>query len=182
MMRPLVKTAAVFLTFVAVFFAVAISLNQRHPVLVIAGEDSPATWLSGALLIANATLSGTIAYREGWFPWIVLTAFFFLLAIDERFMIHETLKDHILHSRGKDVALWIKELPVMIGALTGLAVAVILFQKMNMTGKVLLSVAVLFGLISVVMDIFSLGVIPEEICKLVGEISLCIALFVRSQA
>jgi hypothetical protein len=176
MTRRSLNASAIFLAFIILFFIVAFSLNSRHPVLVIAGEDSPATWLSGAMLVMAATLSGVIAFREGWFPWILLTVFFFLLAIDERFMIHESLKDRILFSSGKDTPLWFKELPVIIGAFVGLIVSVVFSLRMDRTGRILLSITVFFGLASVVWDIFSMGVVPEEISKLIAETVVCIAL------
>jgi hypothetical protein len=176
MTRRVIKITTIFLAFIALFFIVAFAFNGRHPILLIAGEDSPATWLSGAMLISAATLSGTIAIRERWLPWILLSAFFFLLAIDERFMIHEAIKDRILFSAGKDAPWWLKELPVIIGAFVGIGVSIMLFKIFDKTGRGLVSISVLFGLISIIFDIFSKGVIPEEVSKLVAEIAMCLAL------
>lgn len=180
MRRRSLKASAIFLVLVTIFLVVAFSLNTTHPVLVVAGEDSPFTWLSGVMLIVAATLSGTIAIRERWMFWMMFTVFFFLLAIDERFMIHEALKDRIIFSRGNEIPLWLLELPVIIGALTGLTASVTLFRIMDKTGRILLSVGVFFGLISVTFDIFSQGVVPEEISKLVAEIAVCLALLDRT--
>jgi hypothetical protein len=47
---------------------------------------------------------------------------------------------------------------------------------MDRTGRILLSITVFFGLASVVWDIFSMGVVPEEISKLIAETVVCIAL------
>jgi hypothetical protein len=165
--------------FIAVF-AIAFALNRYFPMLVIAGESSVGTWMSGALLMICATLCLVLGMREGWWPWTLITVFF-LLALDERFMFHEHLKELIIFSHPETkLALWIYELPVISGALVGVIVVVILWRYLHGAARILLVIATALGTASVVIDVLAAGVFWEECSKLIGELSVVFALLTRT--
>jgi len=171
---------AVLNTFFVFVFALAWLDNPHYPVMIIAGESSVGTWMSGVLLTVAAAACLVISVRQGWWPWLLLAVFFFALAADERFMYHERMKEwiifHVTHSvksRG------INELPVMAGAAGGAAIAWIMWQKLAGIGRTLLLAATLLGAISVTMDVLSAGVLWEDSCKLLAELCISNALLLK---
>lgn len=72
----------------------------------IAPEQTPMTWLESVLLVLCAVVSLLLAAarvlrdRPGALPWLVLAAGFGFLALDERFALHERVRDGYLAPRG----------------------------------------------------------------------------------
>jgi hypothetical protein len=173
------RTAIVILcSFFVVVFSVALSLNPYFPVLVFAGEDSVGTWMSGAILIFIAALCLFISMTRHGYPWILLSLFFLLLALDERFMYHERIKEWIIFSSGT-TSRWVYELPVILGAGIGIFAAFLLWQNVSGKSRGLLVAAVIFGLASVVIDVLAAGILWEECFKLFAELLLACALLIR---
>jgi hypothetical protein len=134
------------------FFAVVLTSRWNFPALAISGEESPGTWMSGALLLISAGLSLSLSFRKA-FPWIFIFLFFATLAVDERFMLHEQLKEYIIFSLHAD-SRFVYELPVIAGACVGFAVAFMLFKELDAAGKIFLAGAALLGMVSVIVDVF----------------------------
>lgn len=73
----------------------------------VAREWSPMTWLQSMLMVLTAFVAGSVAAhtwlarrpRREWLPFVLLTVGFGWLALDERFTIHERLRDNILAPR-----------------------------------------------------------------------------------
>jgi hypothetical protein len=174
-MRPRYPVAALMLCgFLAVVLAIAFLNHRYSPVSVVAGEDSVGTWASGMLLVVSATISLTRGFR---LPWPAVALFFLVLALDERFMFHESLKARLIMQYKLDPLHpgLVAELPVMVGALVGAIVSLILWRRFQKTGKILIAIAVIFGLSSVVIDVFSFGVFWEDIFKLIAELAVACA-------
>jgi hypothetical protein len=167
---------------VGAFFAMVLGIsfvfNSHYPVLVISGESSVGTWISGALLVTASVLSMVIGMKKGWLPWILFFLFFIVLALDERFMFHEQLKEQMIFNM-KPVSAswhWIYELPVLFGSFMGVLIAMLLWRNLCRRGKILLLCAVFLGSISVAFDIFTAGAFIEDILKLLAELFITIAL------
>lgn len=159
------------------FFTIAIAWHPYNPVLILAGESSPGTWMSGVLLIVAATMALITGMRRGWHPWSVAAVFFFVLAADERFMFHERLKEKIIFSiNTAETSRWLYEFPVILGALFGIALTVLLWRYVQQTSRILLMFAAVLGSISVTIDITAAGVVWEECFKLLAELLLVCAL------
>jgi hypothetical protein len=167
--------------FLTVVFVIAFINSSPYPSRVIAGESSVSTWASGMLLVMSATISLIFAMRRGWLPWSPLTLFFLVLALDERFMFHEDLKNRIIFHYSLDPSkqFIIAELPVIAGAIAGLFVAFVLWRRLSKRGKSLLVVAAFLGTVSVVMDVFALGVILEDSFKVFAELFVVSALLME---
>ena len=183
MMRKSEKTAVILLcSFFIIVFAVAFIWYRHYPMLVIAGEDSVGTWMSGVLLVMSGTISMLIGVREGKVFWFVASSFFLLLACDERFMFHEQLKEKIIFSYADNLGAsrWIAESPVLVGACVGAIMTYFLWLHLNNKSKFLLALAMLFGSASVVIDVMSSGVFWEECFKLSGELAICCALVLKA--
>jgi hypothetical protein len=179
MMRKTGNAAVLLLcSFFIVVFAVAFVWYRHYPMLVIAGEDSVGTWMSGVLLIVSATISLLIGMREGKVFWFAVTSFFFLLACDERFMFHEQLKEKIIFSFASN-STWLIESPVLVGACVGAIMTYLLWLHLNAKSRFLLVLAMLFGSASVIIDVLSSGVFWEECFKLTGELAMSCALLFR---
>src|SRR4051812_33029985 len=106
-------------SFFSLIFSIALSWDNTPAVLIIGGENSVGSWMSGVLLVISSTLSAVIASKRRWYPWILFSVFFMLLAIDENFMIHEAIKRRIIFSnfeRTNDAVYWIGEIPVVMAA------------------------------------------------------------------
>ena len=122
-----------------------------------------------------------ISLQRNWYPWLILSAFFLLLAADERFMLHEALKERILFSlapkKGND---WIGELPVIFGACAGLFSVVVLWKHLRFSGMILILAVILLGGSSVLIDILGAGVFWEDSLKLLAEIILVFTLLTET--
>jgi hypothetical protein len=165
------------------FFIGSYLINSDFPIKLIVGEDSPGTWLSGGMLIICMTLSLVLFITKRSTDWIILVVFFFALAIDERFMIHEFIK-YELQSIIEDSAHIPKvvcELPVMFASIIGVFISVLLWVKSNKVSKTLLIGAVVCGTISVVLDIINLNIIIEESFKLIAEFLITSSLLCHIQ-
>ncbi|HYC85148.1 MAG TPA: hypothetical protein VEB86_07990 [Chryseosolibacter sp.] len=171
---------AIVLLFVAAVFSIALGSTRNFPIYVIAGENSVATWLSGTLLTFMAALSVAIGMRSTWNPWTFFFGFFILLALDERFMFHENLKERIMFG-SPDVSTWYFELPVILGSVAGLLMSYVLWRQLTHAGRVMLAFGVAFGSASVAIDIAAGGVIAEESFKLAAELLIVCALIYQLQ-
>ena len=97
----------------------------------IAPEQTPMTWLQSVVLVlaaAGALITGYLLHLTGTdrpTTWWVLAAGFGALAVDERFALHERVRDGFLAPRGVSVPFlpWVApgDFVVMLIALVGLA-------------------------------------------------------------
>lgn len=98
------------------FVAVAMVLAWPFPLRVLVFENGPTAWAQDALLVASAA----VALTKGWYA---LAAGLFTMALDERFMGHEHLKDWLLWNAfdGSLVSMghW-GDLPMLVYPLGGL--------------------------------------------------------------
>lgn len=100
----------------------------------IAPEETPMTWLQSVVLVLAAATSALVAFvlrsvgdrpahRRAW--WL-LSAGFAALAVDERFALHERVRDRVLAPRGTTIPFlpWVApgDFLVMAVAVVGLAV------------------------------------------------------------
>jgi hypothetical protein len=165
-------TAVLFI--ILLFFVVlgiSFFAHWSYPVKAISGESSAGTWMSCALLIISATITLSIGLQRGWYPWLLISAFFFVLAIDERFMLHEQLKERLIFSLQKEnLRAWIFEMPVIAGAIFGMALSLVIWRQLNHSLRGWLAAAIALGVVSVIFDIFRMGVVPEDLFKLFAEL------------
>ncbi len=159
---------ALLIIFSALVLWFAYRANLFFPMRAIAGEQSAGTWLSGVLLIMMASLSLILSMRVGWYPWILLTLFFLLLAADEHFMYHEYIKERIIFSGTRSK--WLYELPAIFGACVGCAVSAVIWKSIHKNNRTLLIIAIAMGAGSVVIDVLAAGVLWEELLKLSAEL------------
>jgi hypothetical protein len=161
-----------------VTMACAFYYFRYFPVLAVATEESPGTWLSVVLLSCSAGLALVLTMHRGWFPWSIVAVFLFLLAADEHFMLHERAKQTLTFSVDEPVLL-IREVPVFIGATIGALISWALWRQLTAAARVLLLAAVLFGIISVTLDVIGTSAMWEETLKLVAELSFTCCLLVE---
>lgn len=154
-----------------------------YPVLVISGESSVGTWLSGALLVSSSTLSFVLGLRRGAGTWGLFTVFLALLAIDERFLFHEHLQQRIRFATFESPAGdWLPLAPVLLAAAAGLVATTALWRELRPGGRRLLLAATLLGSASVAIDLVEAGPFWEDCCKLLAETSLACALIGEIEA
>ena len=134
--------------------------------LWIASEQTPMTWLQSVVLVlsaAAALTAGTVlglrsASRRERLPWLVLTAGFLALAFDERFAIHERVRDTILAPRGVRVPFlpWVApgDFLVMTVAVAGLVLLPLLLRALapDHTARVLFLVGAGLACVAVGVD------------------------------
>ncbi len=166
------------------FFIVSLSIafyfNRNFPVLVVAAESSVGTWVSGVLLSCCAAIALVICIHQGWYPWALLSSFFFLLAADEHFMFHERMKEWIIFSYANPSVI-IRELPVVVGAFAGSWISWILWSYLKESSRVFLLAAVFLGIASVILDVIAAAALWEECLKLVAELAITCALLVQAK-
>ncbi|MDB5255874.1 MAG: hypothetical protein JWM14_569 [Chitinophagaceae bacterium] len=177
MKRQYSKGLVVLITFFLLVLACSFYFNRNFYQLAIAGESSAGTWLSGVLLVMSATLSMVIGMRTKVFPWFCMTAFFLVLALDERFMFHEQLKERLIFAfHPATHSHLIYELPVILASCIGGLISFLLWKEFTNANRILLYFAIGLGLISVVFDVFTAGVLIEECAKLLAEVAITCAL------
>lgn len=177
-MQSRYRIAVILCIFFLLLFGIALAFGSS-PVAVIAGEKSVGSWMSGVLLIISSTTTVFIALKRGWYPWAVFAMFFMLLAIDENFMIHEAMKRMLVFTRYEATnqpVYWVGEIPVIIAAVAGAGVAWVMSRHVNRDLRWLIATGVLFGSASVIIDVFSIGVLWEDCLKLIAELSVTCAL------
>jgi len=170
---------AILCLFFFLVFAIAFLFSNRSPTMIIGGENSVGSWISGVLLVISATATAIIASKFGWWPWLIFTVFFVLLAVDENFMIHEAIKRQIIFTsfeRTNSPGYWRGELPVIFAACNGLVVAWIMWKSIDRNVRWLIVAGVIFGTTSVTIDVISAGVLWEDSFKLISELFIASAL------
>ena len=132
----------------------------------IASEQTPMTWLQSVVLVlasAAALLLAVLLRLRGDAaparrPWQVLALGFAALAFDERFALHERVRDGVLAPRGIRVPFlpWVApgDFLVMAIAVTGLAVLPLVLRGLSgdRTARALFLVGVGLAAIAVGMD------------------------------
>ena len=98
--------------------------------LWIASEQTPMTWLQSVVFVLAAVGALLVAHlrwlvgRGGARPWLLLAAGFGALAVDERFALHERVRDGFLAPRGVSLPFlpWVApgDFLVMLMGLVGL--------------------------------------------------------------
>ena len=132
----------------------------------IASEQTPMTWLQSVVLVVAGCLAALVALvlrqagatgRDRW-TWWLLAAGFAALALDERFAVHERVRDGFLAPRGVSVPFlpWVApgDFLVLTIGLIGLAALPLVWAavKPDPAARTALLVAVALGLVAVGMD------------------------------
>jgi hypothetical protein len=130
----------------------------------IAAEQTPMTWLQSVVLVlaaAGSLLVALVLRRAGAgtvVAWWLLAVGFAALAVDERFAIHERVRDSVLAPRGVTVPLlpWVApgDFLVMGIAIAGLAVLPTVWRaiRADRASRTALLLGVVLGVIAVGMD------------------------------
>jgi hypothetical protein len=159
----------------ALILAVAFGIYRYYPVSVLSGENSVGTWVSGYLLAACAILCLVIAMHRGPVPWLPFMVFFTGLALDERFMFHEQLKEYILFSspgpkpHPSSGPAYAGEIPVIIAAILGAGVAMFIWRSVRPRNRIFLILAAALGSLSVALDVVNVQLVLEDLSKVLGE-------------
>lgn len=132
----------------------------------IASEDTPMTWLQSVVLVLAAAGCAllVVALRLGAGrvtdirAWVLLSAGFAMLAFDERFSVHERVRDRILAPRGIRIPVltWIApgDFLLLCVALVGLAVLPIVWRavRVDVVARTALAVGVGLAAAAVGLD------------------------------
>jgi hypothetical protein len=155
----------------ALVVAVSFVFNRHYPESVLSGENSTGTWLSVFLLAGSCTATLIIGMQRTGFCWWVVSAFFFMLALDERFMFHERLKQYIVFSSADpaSVPFYLAEAGVLGGIIIGASMACLMWKHTLSKGRLFLVLGVAFGSLSAILDIADHCLFLEDLCKLLGE-------------
>jgi hypothetical protein len=125
------------------------------------------------MLIMAVTFSLVLAIQRGSLPWMPVSAFFLILALDERFMFHESLRERLLFAYPGSA--WLSHVPVIAAATAGIWVTMVLWRRFQPIHRTLLLGTLLLGSTSVIFDLLESGVLIEEILKLLAELCLVIS-------
>lgn len=129
----------------------------------IASEQTPMTWLQSVILVVSACAAALIAVllrhtgatARTRRTWVLLAAGFLALAVDERFAIHERVRDSYLAPNGVSIPFlpWVApgDFLVMGVGLVGLVALPLFWAALatDRTARTALVVAVVLGLVAV---------------------------------
>jgi hypothetical protein len=126
----------------------------------IAPEQTPMTWVQSVTLVLAAAGSLLVAHlrRAGATVWWLMSAGFAVLAVDERFAVHERVRDGVLAPRGVRVPFlpWIApgDFLLLLVGLVGLALLPVVWRAVRPDpgASVALIVGVGLAVIAVGMD------------------------------
>lgn len=173
-----IPLAAALLAIVAAVTLVIILAEWPWIERAIALEDAPIAWFQSTLIAASAVVSLCHATLDRGRPrtWYVVAAALFMLAIDERFMGHERLKEWIwVQMFDGDVnraGRW-PDVPILFYAIGGAAtVAWIARAVRSRFAARLIWSAITVGTVALVMDVTSQSIalqIWEELLELLAE-------------
>jgi hypothetical protein len=146
--------------------------------LAFAAEHAPIAWVQSTVLAASAVacLAHALTRSRGTRGWSLSAMGLFALALDERFMGHERLKEWIwLEIFDGDVRrLWIwGDLPVLVNGLIALGAAIwIVRQTRSRAAALWIALAVLLGAVALAMDLATTSLTVqtwEELVELAAE-------------
>jgi hypothetical protein len=185
--------AAAFITS-ALFVLLLVAVKWPSYWVYIAAEQTPMTWLQsmfwfGSVLLALLCCMLTYALegiRRSSLIWLLLAAGFAFLMADERFAIHERVRDRLLKPTGIKALPWMEagDFILLIYAVIGLLLSVFIFRlyKARRSALVWLCIAALLFATAVGMDTFDVSRMTksgerleqslEEIVELFAVISL----------
>lgn len=156
----------------------------------IALEETPMTWLQTVLLIVAAAGCGVIAVigsvRE-WrftarFPYLALALGFTYLALDDRFALHERLRDRIFAPR--DIRIpgltWLApgDFQMLLTAVAGLCVLPFVLRALrtDRLALVLFGLGALIAAVSIGMDSIDPSTMPLDVERLEQTAEECLEL------
>jgi hypothetical protein len=154
-------------------------------------EEAPIAWLQSTVLAASAVacLAHALTRSRGTLAWSLSALGLFALALDERFMGHERLKEWIwLEIFDGDVnRLWIwGDLPIVVNGAIALTAALwIARATRSIAAAIWLCVAAAFGAIAVAMDLATTSIVVqvwEELIELTAESCFLAAVLVSLPA
>lgn len=101
---------------VALFAVAMVAAGWPRYWRFVAAETTPLAWLESILLVLTAFVAGIIAFVRGFvggsrrviWGWIALAAGFAALALDERFALHERIRDRMLKPTGIKLLPWME--------------------------------------------------------------------------
>lgn len=167
----------------------------------IAPEQTPMTWLESVLLVLCAVVSLLLAAaaalrgRPGALPWLVLAAGFGFLALDERFALHERVRDGYLAPRGVAPPFlpWVApgDFLLLGYALLGLAILPFVLRAFrgDPRARRLVFAGAAFAVVAVVSDSFNVHTMSlateirqqtsEEVVELASSVCFLLAMWLR---
>jgi hypothetical protein len=144
------KHTALVLTAVTMFVAVAVVAEWPWWEYAFLSDDSALSWLSSALLVANAAVAMTMTMSRT-LPAVggaLLTAALTLLALDEQFLLHERWQDLVAES--------LRFLPTLVVGAGGIAFLVRYHTAIKSTAaRALIAAGVAIGLLALWVDLGS---------------------------
>lgn len=174
----------------------------------IAMEATPMTWLQSVVLVVAAVGAGLVAHvlallhrpaagpaRSAARTWLLLAAGFGALAIDERFALHERLRDGVLAPRGITVPFlpWVAPGDFLILAVAAVGLAVLPMVWRAVRPDPAAGRALLLGVVLAAVAVASDSVDPstwsvagervqqslEEVVELASGLALLAAVWLR---
>jgi hypothetical protein len=167
------RHTAIVLAALTLFMAAAALVNWPWWEFAFRSEMSPVSWLSGALLLANAavmvslTLSGALPRALG----TTLSAALALLALDEQFQLHERLQNSFVAGR-------FGRAPTVAVGVGGVIAAIALIRTIRPPGaQGLIASGVALGLFALWVDLGSppavVGALEEAFEVIAESLFLC---------
>lgn len=158
----------------------------------VASETAPLAWLESLLLALTATVAGLIGFIESVRPspsrplargWLIVAAAFAWLAMDERFAVHERIRDHFLKPTGIKLLPWMEagDWIILLYMIVGLAAVWGIWRLLgeSRVARVFFVVALAIAAVAVGMDtldIRSMDKSSERLLQSIEEILETIAM------
>jgi hypothetical protein len=148
----------------------------------VASETAPLAWLESVLLLLTAFVAGLMAFTENasggsrktGLSWAVMAAAFVWLSLDERFALHERLRDRFLKPTGLRLLPWMEagDWIIPLYAVCGLAAVWSIWRLLgrNRTARRFFAAALLLAFWAVAMDTINIRELDKDTERLLQSV------------
>ncbi|MGC3981118.1 MAG: hypothetical protein QM808_07670 [Steroidobacteraceae bacterium] len=181
------RLATLYLLSVVLFMVIAAATSWPMPEISFRSDNSPVSWLSSAQLWAGAVISGRLLVERALPGRLALVLFssMVLMSFDEQFMFHELWKYTCSNWFSLCKYSWMREMPMVLVAIGGVAITIWLSKALVGWGRWLLILGVSLGMVALSKDVLgsfeSIGAYEEAVEVLAEALFISSLLGIRAK-
>jgi hypothetical protein len=164
--RSGLAVTAIIIAIVVTMLATMIWINWPSLDAAVGIEEAPVAWLSSSLLVAGSVTALNAAPTGNRLAWLALCALLLVMAVDERFMGHERLRDWLA------VGAWGNTVLLAYPAAGAPIVRALLREIPQTRARALILAGVVIAAVAIALDIaFEIMILQilEELLEVLAE-------------